>query len=76
MNNMDPLYQLMVVSRQARELEKEIHQIHLLNEANASRAWQSRSFRREWASSRKLFSKIRLVLLHAFLQKDFNLNNK
>ena len=68
MNNMDPLYQLMVVSRQARELEKEIRQIHLLKEANASRARQSRSLRREKVSSRRLFSKIRLVLLHAFLQ--------
>ena len=76
MNNMDPLYQLMVVSRQARELEKEIRQIHLLNEANASQARQPRSFPWERVSSRKLFSKIRLVLLHAFLQKDFNLNNK
>ena len=76
MNNMDPLYQIMIVSRQAEELEKEIHQIHLLNETNASRARQSWSFRRERVSSRKLFSKIRLVLLHAFLQKDFNLNNK
>ena len=76
MSNTDPLYQIMIVSRQARELEKEIHQIHLLKEAKASRARQSRSLRRERVGSRKLFSKIRLVLLHAFLQKDFNLNNK
>lgn len=76
MNNMDPHYQLLVVSRQARELEKEIRQIHSLNEANASQIRQPRSFPWERVSSRKLFSKIRHVLRHAFLQQDFNLNDK
>jgi hypothetical protein len=76
MNNMNPLYQQMIVSRQTKELEKEIYQIHLLEEANASQTWQPRSFRWERVSSRKLFPKIRLILRHAFLQKDFNLNNK
>lgn len=76
MNNMDPHYQLLVVSRQARELEKEIRQIHLLNEANASQIRQPRSLPWESSSSRKLFSKIRLVLLHVFLQRGFNLNDK
>lgn len=76
MNNMNPLYQQMIVARQARELEKEIRQIHLLKEASASQTRQPRSFRWERVSSRKLFSKIRHVLLHAFLQQDFNLNDK
>ena len=76
MNNMSPLYPLVIISRQARELEREIYQIHLQKEAKASRARHSRSFKWGRDNSRKLFSKIRLALLYAVLQKDFNLNNK
>lgn len=76
MNNMNPLYQLVIVSRQARELESEIYQTHLQKEADASRAGHSRSFKRERVSSRKLIPKVSLVLLHAFLPKEFNLKNK
>lgn len=76
MNNMNLLFQMVIVSRQARELEKEIYQIHLQKEADASWAQHSQSFKQERFSSRKLFPKIHLALLHAFLRQDFNLNNK